>query len=708
MEAYLLAHQSQELRLWQTRRAFYPAHVKVEQDPGNEVEDVTQVSFKKLMRIVDPKYAISVHTVHNVYPKMKPHEFDQIMIDMSVEAWKRGIEELPPNSAKAFVLMLMSCEKLEPYFDHLLTLFSCDEDKLAKRMYEVGLGRRLRQFLLEFSEEVAYFKMMNPYATTRCLSLLPVLKHKNRYNEYVDYWMVAVTNGIQRTKPFNQEGITPEKLFIAKMLCVATTARNSQWAECWAHSLSALDHVPPNEEVQRQFLSDLFCFIGNASARSFLGTKPTLKALEYAQDFTFNIEHPWKRLLVFQDALIVWGFFNLEEQVFRKALCVIPMKTDYYFTLVKQHLTAVMHQCENILLYHFSRQRFHSSCDPAECNKSYRVEFSLIRVEELINTLDFWSRALEEPGIKDYYSAYVQLYTAIKVKQDTKDYQRGKDHLDQAKLFLRSTIGKLKSIEQARDAKQMKSYLDHNLLVLDEVIGAFGTATHMEYNSGGMDSLIRIYLVALYFHVLWNVPPINSIQKVVLEYHKKMSHNTGYRRELLVASCEKENYCHKNQTLVDDFPASQFCLEKEFFEDTSALTYWIQEMKMLDLFVYYDNEQPPKSNKTAATADASASNLPSEEIKSFMTNIRKRKRKASPVPPGESVEEKKRKVEEEKNEHAIQMMIEGNNGSVVLPTSKMFIDMGEVLTRNLYSFGYGLAEKHIMMPTAARPPQPSN
>lgn len=641
------SYQSQGLRFWQTRRAFYPAHVRSNTEKSVEYEKTS------LQNLSGRK--IDTDLVHNVLPFLWPSEFDQYMLNQGVTAWKESVESLPSNTAKALVLMLMSRKQLEPFFKSFLTLFNTDEKTLAIRMYEVGLGRHLKQFLLDHSEEVSYYKMMNPFACTRCLSLSPDLKHNHDYNDYSDTWFIADTGKIQPTKKFSLEQMTPAQIFIARMLCVASTARSNQWPECWAHCMSALDHVPPNRETRERYMSDLFCFIALSAGKSFLRLSIEIRALENAQQFCFNVEHLWKRIIVFHDLLVIRGFFNLEDRVFEKALCVVPFGTDYYYTLLKQHLSSLMHQTENILLYQHGRQMFHSKCDPKSCTKIFRVEFSLLKVESLIRSIDFWSRDVEDIGARDYYSAYVQVYTSMKTEK--KNLDKINTHLTQGNLFLSGAIERMRnSVDHYKDAKIMKMFLSKTPFTIETVIEMYSQSTHLRYNNGGMETLFRLFLVAKYQNS-FHQPNLPALQKALLEYHKKFTHDRGYRRDLIVKCCEVQEMCHSDGDVFTDFPQVDICLEKELLYDTAAVRYWNNEEKNIERLFDNDDEKPKSENCASAS--------------------------------------KKRKLSEPKPK-ADEKSIPDNDDLPIIPTSKSFIETGDMLNRHLYCFGYEISQHYLL------------
>lgn len=126
--------------MWQTRRAFYPAHVRearAKEDKKLEklTSDITTIAFGPL-------------AVHTVFPYMRPSDFDRYMTEVGAADLKVAIDEWPANTAKALILMVLSRPALEIQLECVLAMYSDERTRLATRMYEVGLGRCLRQMLL--------------------------------------------------------------------------------------------------------------------------------------------------------------------------------------------------------------------------------------------------------------------------------------------------------------------------------------------------------------------------------------------------------------------------------------------------------------------------------------------------------------------------------------------------------------------------------
>lgn len=615
--------------------------------------------------------SLTVDCVHNVLPGLWPPDFDKYMLGRGIEEWKVAFNTLPANTAKSLLLMVMSRPKLAPFFECLLSDYNTEETFLAVRLYEIGLARCLRQNLLARTEEVSYYKTMNPNYYPKCFPLLPELKHEHNYFSVSYTWMTPSYDKIVPTQAYSVKAKTPENVYMAKLFSASAAARHFQWPECWAHSLSALDFVPPSEVTNKKHLHDLFCLIGQSAGHMYGSLRVVLKAISYGRMFTTNLEHPWKRLLMLHDLLIHWGFFKLEKEVFDKGLEIIPVKTDHYYLLVKQHLKGLMHQAENIALYQYARQTFHRDCDESKCKKSFTYDYSFLKMEDLQRSIDIWSRELVDPNERQYFSGYVHFYAALRT--DPNDLTPLLRHLKQAQLYFEQCSDKKSTnyTDLSLDANIVGTYLDSKLTFnMERMVGHFSDLSHLKYNVEGSNTLCRLLLLSSYFGQHFNSIPLKMFQNLFRTYYANATKTMGYRKDILdyLADAIQWNHQTNNPREWSDLPDVNDCFAKEVGNLQTLEMFWKdEELLMLPIF---DDKQEARGVKRGMQP----SKDDSEACKKPKTDETLPTSSTSPAPP------------------AISLSLD----PFVLPTSKDFMLPTEYENHAIYCVGYNAIKQGII------------
>jgi hypothetical protein len=569
------------LRMWQETRAFYPAHIKAHHAMQVDAE------YQRFGSETSPLSVslLETTTVHNILPLMSPADFDDYMKNTSLKDWKEAFDTLPENTAKALIVMVLSRPALEHYMTAVLSEYSKDTE-LATRLYEVGVGGRLRQPLLKNTEQVAYYRMFYPERYWTPYAILPTLNHEHTYLDGDIQTMVRVDDGMLELKKYALLDHTQEEIFMARLFSASATTFYMQWPECWAHSLSALDHA-----LTGNYLHDVYCHLAQSGGRSGCTLRSVLLALEHARGTAYKMEHPWQRLLVFQDLLVHWGFYNLEREVFEKGRDIIPKNTIYYYKLIRQHLKAVLHYAEDIALFQHIRQAFHAECDDERCDKPDYIEYSFLAVERLAFEIDKYSRELRTVRERAYYSGYVHYLLGFRT--DSMDLSWIEKHFQQAVMYFdQSTYKKqIMGDERMIDATIMSTYLKKNTTtVFDKITKAFAELTHMQHNMEGANVLHRMLVMQSYFGMHYYAISERSFARRVFEYYKKATHNKGYRMAMLELMIESSDWSHMedNPTNIDDMPLLGDCLTLEENVAGEVREFWKVERDCLILM--FDEE----------------------------------------------------------------------------------------------------------------------
>jgi hypothetical protein len=492
---------------------------------------------------------------------------------------------------------------------------------------------------------------------------------------------------------------------MVRMVCVSATAKNNQWCECWAHGLSALDHVPPNDDIRKRYLHDLFCFLGHAAGRCFIRHVTVFKALDYAEKYTFNLEHSWKRLLVFHDLTVHWGFFHLENQVFEKGLQVIPGKTDYFYQLLKIHLKSLMHQVENILLYQWARQKFHEKCNKRTCRKPMNVEYSYLTADDLMHDIDFWSRVFEEPGVSEYYSGMIHVYSAC--RSDSKQTGDHSAHFVQAMYYFKQCIGVLRcTYQRYTDASFLLAMFTKKMLKREEVRNKYNYMQHLVHNQGASETLFRLLLLVRYFpeeFVMTNGtrPFVGS----TANYYLNATNGHGYRLDLL-RMCDTPNIKHHGDPdSPADYPPMTICMEKELIDDVAATRYWKREVNRLLPFSQSDPERPsscpadpaplpPSTPPKRPHPEQGPCKRPHKESKRVRN--KKVRRRALLSWDIETVPEHQQTLDHEETEDTAEDTTEEESLNFFLPTSKVFLGPGSRHGKEVFAYGKIIANHRTL------------
>lgn len=508
--------------------------------------------------------SLTGHLVRYVLPFLSNEKFEQVMTDFGALHWKESDDTvLTQDESKLLLIQVVQRTNLEPLLLVYMSLWERDNKKFPEHIYTLGLGHHLRLFLHEHSSKNLYYRSMSHSEIILMNPVMPDLSHENNYTFSASDFCEMTYTGTKR-RLYDTTRQTNEALIYIKMLLATSAAGFERWNECWAHALSALDHVT----ILTPCFHDLMCILAKSSGMSSLNKAIPIRLLKFARlQGDFAVDHIFHRLLVFHSLIIHWGYFQLEEELFQLCQQIFPKNTELYHNLLHQHLKSLLNQIENIILFQYVRQQYHSNCNNGNldtaCNKLPLIEVSFCAVEKLLRQMEKWITEIPWNGEKEYYTALMYYYSTF----NTPNGNACKRAVAQRLLIFAQKHLKVTDYRFV-DAKIINE-LESNMANLESfVTDTFAPRTYSKYSPEAAETFIR----SMIFVIMTQTPPktrVSTISTDVCNYYSSATHKRGYRANLLkcipkiFAPAKRHNPLNHPDL---DYPSVDVCLNRPDIE----------------------------------------------------------------------------------------------------------------------------------------------
>lgn len=523
---------------------------------------------------------LNSNTVQDVLTQLSKEEFVKYMLDQGPNAWKHATDYvLSVHEAKTLIVMIIERTQLTEAFAVYLSLYEAEEEKVAKHIFELGLGNMLKQRMLPNTPKNSYLKYMleETYDVSNISPLLPELKHKQHY--FCLNKNFAKTNGPNRVlRRLNPDQFKAEELFFMKLCSSVTCASTERWSECFAHGLSALDVYTP----QFSYLHDVLCWIALAACKMSVSVEWCCKVLEEARYVSTSVDHSWRRLLVFQALLLQNGLFGIEQELYTMLKPLILKCSFFYQVLLLQHLQGLMAKIENNLVFQYVRQNFHMNCS-SFCEKDPCIEKSFAATQKLLCLMDKLAQKLPIQGKKEYFMGYYYLYCTM-----TQVHKRSMSRQDTLYIQLAETYFLLARQMMNRedpmfdDLEMIIKYVTNKHVTMDSIDKHFSVKTMTKYNAMASHFCFRAMLIHMYWENTFQPISLQLLMQHTRELENNVTNGNSYRNRLL-NSCVKISdglFEHTEDKEVTDYPILTLN-EKQKIMIAQARENWQKEKTQL-------------------------------------------------------------------------------------------------------------------------------
>lgn len=519
-------------------------------------------------------------TVRRILPFLDGPHFDTYMQTIGPEGWKKAEEErLTKEECKLLICMVLErSDTLEAFFSAYLTLW--EEDVHAKKfpyyLYEIGMCRMLRLYSLKCDTKMLFFKYMYTHEYVMVNPLLPLLNHSHHYTFNEDTFL-PVTGHVPRKILLASDHMTESNLFYLKLLAASLSANTSRWAECWAHSLSALDYYDNQKDVYHH----LMCLLALSGGMNSLQETICLKALEEARSNETNIEHTWQRLVTFQQLCNQWGFFKLEKEVFELGMELVGNKTVFYYQMIHHHLKSLLLQIEDILMFCVVRRQYHSQCHQETnfCNKPLLMEYSFVTIDALLKEMEPLVHQLRILGEKEYYLGIMHYYRTFKLPLEVDNVDLL--HRQIGNKYISIACAQLKKTEiRLLHSQTVQTATNFPVNIIELVQEKFSKHTMNKWSVEGAEAAFRVVVFFACSGIINGF--LGSLDMLdVKKIYRLATHNNGYRNHLINAMVKnqiEEDHVHVLNRHWDDFPDATQCFGRESRDGVLA-RFWFKREK---------------------------------------------------------------------------------------------------------------------------------
>lgn len=528
--------------------------------------------------------------LNTVLSQLSGPEFDRYMVACGPRTWKESSDAMSVDDAKKLVLMILCRPELLIPFAAYLTLYNNDI-RPAQHIYELHLGSTLCQIAIDKSvPKTAYLCSMQKEAKdVNMLPILPVLLH-NKHYFCLDRNCVKDVDVLPLKARLDMTDWSCEQLYYAKLTNAMNCAKMQRWAECFAHSLSALDcHQPDYEHVH-----DVFMYMATSAGTLSVPIDWCCNVLDRASLYSTSLEHAWQRIIVFQGILLHNGMFDVEKEVFDMSAAIMVQSSSFYQSLLIQHMLGQLAQIENILAYQYVRQKFHSDCE-AFCKREPCINYTYEDCHQLIANIDMMSGKLRGSGYKEYFRGYANLYNSMTRHHSHAPGILPVNQMNMAIMYFDLARMLMKANNPLyADLNMMINFLKRKFITVGYIEKYFAEIEMSKYSLGARRFLFRAMVITMYWDNKFQPFPLLLLSTHARDMDNKVTAGFSYRNSL-VNSCVKIHtlfFTHKENDSFENYPSIKTV------KDATAKMFWIRMYTSPDFSNVSKYKPGPKESAT--------------------------------------------------------------------------------------------------------------
>lgn len=577
---------------------------------------------QSVQSVVQLDLPLDSNTINNILPKLTSEQFDTFMIKKGPEAWKNASLNVCIEDWKKLLLMIIARPtSLTKHFAVCLSLWANDASHPATHMYELGMGRVVKQPLLAKTAKNEYLQKLSMLLPLELFPILPDLKHKRHYfclNKNLDFYDPLV---VKQTR-IDASTQTSEELYYKKLMSAFATSKINRWSECLAHCLSAIDAYEEGFEHQQ----DVLCLLLQACSKLSVPLKFSCDVLDESRPLVNKIEHTWKRCLVFHNLLVEEGLYDFAKSVFLYTKSKIPSQSTFYGDLVYQHLLCLQAQIEFNLAFQYIRQVFHQDCSEF-CDRDPCMTFSFGQTNSILTKFELWAQEMSGfiPGIKEYFIGYCYLYkTMMTVNRKVID-TKTRVYLQLAIHFFElSSLNLKKSEECFLDLTYILSFLQKKPILMGTLLVDYGRMFYSKYTLNLANCLFRQMLLTMYWENEFQPMPLGRLALTAREMYAKATNGYGHRNSLLNACVKilEPSFRHTLDKDIVDYPPLPTSSPSRDEKMKEAESFWKREKEFdftsqINSVCCEKNKEKRKCNSTFSAQQLIEKNRMIEQIYAF-------------------------------------------------------------------------------------------
>lgn len=517
-------------------------------------------------------------TINHILPNLTNEQFDKFMIEKGPQAWKDASKNISlEDSKKMLMLIVARPTTLTRQFAVYLSLWANDACHPATHLYELGMGRIIKQPMLQKTAENEYLQKLSMLFPLEPFPLLPDLKQKKHYfclNKNFDFYDPALV-----IKPLRIDAntLTTKEVYYKKLMSAFATSKMSRWSECLAHCLSALDVYEEGFSHQQ----DILCLLIQSCCKMSVALKFSCDVLNESRALVNKIEHTWKRALVFHSLLVEEGLHEMAISVFFYMKSKIPTQSFFYKELVHQHLVCLQSQVEFNLAFQYIRQVFHQDCSQF-CERDPCANYSFAQTNNILRKFELWAQEMGDfaPGLKDYFLGYCYLYkTMMAVNRKVIDAQT-KVCLQLAIHFFELSFLNMKRSEECMlDLKYILLYLKKKPILMGTLLVDYGRLFYSKYTLCLANCLFRQMLLTMFWENEFQPMPLSRLSLTARDVYAKATNGYGHKNSLLNACVKIQEplFRHTVDKDIIDYPPLPASSPNRIGKIQEAELFWNRE-----------------------------------------------------------------------------------------------------------------------------------